>query len=149
MIKRTHLAIGLASALYFLPLVNNKLIFIPIVLIASLLPDIDSGFSQLGKKKIFRPVQVVFTHRGPLHSYTFCILFSLIFAFIYPIFALPFFLGYSFHLFADSFTVNGIRPFWPFKVQSSGVARTGGVVDRTLFLVFILIDIVLFVLLFV
>ncbi len=149
MIKRTHLVIGLAIALYFLPLVKHKFLFIPIVLAASILPDIDSGFSQIGRKKIFRPVQMVFTHRGPLHSYTVCVFFSLIFAFIYPVFALPFFLGYSFHLFLDSFTINGIKPFWPFRYQSSGVARTGGMVDRFLFFGFLIIDIVLSLLLFV
>lgn len=149
MIKRTHLAIGLAAALYFLPFVNHKLLFIPVVLISSLLPDIDSSFSQLGKKNIFRPVQMVFTHRGPLHSYTLCIFFSLLFAFFYPIFALPFFLGYSFHLFADSFTINGIKPFWPFRFQSSGVVRTGGLIDGWIFIVFILVDVLFFLLLFI
>ena len=149
MIKKTHLVIGLAIALYFLPFVRNKLLFIPVVLISSLLPDVDSGFSAVGRKKLFRPVQMVFTHRGPLHSYTICILISLIFAFFYPILALPFFLGYSFHLFADSFTVNGIKPFWPFKIESTGVARTGGMIDRWLFLVFVIVDILLFALLFV
>ncbi|MDO8508663.1 MAG: metal-dependent hydrolase [Nanoarchaeota archaeon] len=149
MIKRTHLVIGLAAGLHFLPFVKHKFIFIPIILIASLMPDIDSGFSQLGKKKIFRPVQLVLTHRGPLHSYTIGVLFSLILALFFPILALPFFLGYFFHLFADSFTVNGIKPFWPLKFQSSGVVRTGGLIDRWIFFIFALIDIVLFVLLFV
>ncbi len=149
MIKRTHLVIGLAIALYFLPLVNHKILFIPIILISSLMPDIDSAFSQVGRKKIFRPVQMVFTHRGPLHSYTAAAFFSLVFAFFYPIFALPFFLGYSFHLFADSFTINGIKPFWPFRFQSSGVVRTGGMIDRTIFLIFVMVDIILFILLFV
>ncbi len=144
MIKRTHLAIGTALTLYFLPFVKYKAFFIPIVIISSLLPDIDTIRSHLGKKKIFRPVQAFLTHRGPMHSYTICILISLIFAFFFPIFALPFFLGYSFHLFADSFTVNGIRPFWPFKFSTSGVIKTGSMLDKTIFFVFLIIDIFLF-----
>lgn len=143
------MAVGLAIALYFLPFANHKLLFIPVILISSLLPDIDSAFSVIGRKKIFRPVQMVLTHRGPLHSYTVCILISLLFAFLYPIFALPFFLGYSFHLFLDSFTINGIKPFWPLKYQSSGVVKTGGIIDTWIFLIFIIIDILLFLLIFI
>lgn len=149
MIKRTHLAIGLATGLYFLPLVKYKLWFVPIILLASLLPDVDHSFSQLGKRRIFRPLQLFMKHRGPLHSYTLCVLFSLILAFFFPKVALPFFLGYSFHLFGDSFTVNGIKPFWPWKFESSGVVRSGGVIDRTLFWTFLTIDVFLFVMLFV
>lgn len=149
MIKRTHLALGLAVSLYFLPFVNNKLLFIPVVILSSLLPNLDSGLSKLGKRKMFKSVEAVFTHRGPLHSYTLCILLCLIVAFIYPIFSLPFFLGYSFHLFIDSFTVNGIRPFWPLKFQSSGLARNGGLMDRWLFIIFLISSAVLFLLLFV
>jgi membrane-bound metal-dependent hydrolase YbcI (DUF457 family) len=148
MLRRTHIAIGLAIGLYFLPFINHKLLFIPIILIASVLPDIDSISSHIGKRKIFRPLQAIFVHRGPLHSYTFCVGFSFVFAFIYPVVALPFFLGYSFHLFADSFTRRGLRPFWPLKFVSSGVVRTGRIVDRTIFYTMVIIDLFLFILLF-
>ena len=148
MLERTHIVIRLALGLYFLPFVSHKLLFIPIVLASSVLPDIDSLSSQVGRKMIFRPVQVFLKHRGVLHSYTFCIFVSLIFALLYPIFALPFFLGYSFHLLADSFSVNGIRPFWPLKFQSSGVVKTGEVVDKAIFYVFVMFSIIMIVLLF-
>ncbi len=140
MIWKTHFAIGFAAALYFSTRVNRPLIFIPIVLLASLLPDIDSGFSKLGKKPIFRPVQMASSHRGIFHSYTFCIAASIIIAFFYPVLALPFFLGYSFHLFADSFTPQGIRPFWPLKSTSSGLVAAGGRIDKTIFYIFVIID---------
>ena len=148
MIKRTHLAIGLTVALYFLPFVTHKALFIPIILIASVLPDIDTINSNIGKKKIFRPVQYFLKHRGPLHSYTVLIILSTLLAYFYPSFALPFFLGYSLHLFADSFTVGGIRPFWPFKFNTSGIVKTGGVVDKSLFYTFAIINVFLFILLF-
>lgn len=151
MIKRTHLAIGLALGLYFLPFVvdEHKLLFIPIVLLASLLPDIDSAHSSIGRKKVFRPVQLFLEHRGPLHSLSFLIMVSLVLMFFYPVPALPFFLGYSSHLLADSFTAGGIKPFWPLKFHTRGVVRTGGVVDRTIFTIFVIVDVFLFVLLFV
>jgi len=143
MLKRTHLAIGLAIGLYFLPYVNNQLLFIPIIIISSLLPDLDSANSYLGRKRFLRPLSMILKHRGILHTYTFCILISIILAMYYPIYALPFFLGYSFHLLADSFTTNGIRPFWPLKYVSTGVVNTGGKIDNALFYTFLIINAVL------
>lgn len=143
------MAIGIGIALYFLPHVEHKLIFIPIVILASLLPDIDSMSSSMGSMNLFRPVQMMVNHRGFFHSYTFCIAVTLILTFFYPISALPFFLGYSFHLLADSFTVNGIKPFPPFKAESKGMIRTGSKVEQGILFVFVMIDVVLFVQLFI
>ncbi len=149
MIKRTHLAIGLGLALLFLPHVNNKLIFLPVVLICALLPDIDSPDSYFGHNRLWRPLQFVVKHRGIFHSLTLCILISLGFAFMLPVLALPFFLGYSSHLFADAFTKEGITPFWPWKRTSNGLLMTGGRTEYGLFLGFIIADIFLFIRLFV
>lgn len=149
MLRKTHLAIGLAVGLHLFPIVNNKLIFLPVLIIASLLPDIDSKLSSLGNFKPFRVLQAASSHRGILHSYTLCIAISLVFAFFYPIVAFPFFLGYSFHLLADSFTVQGIRPFWPFKVVSAGKVTTGGRTEDIIFWIFAIIDVFLVVFLFV
>ena len=143
MIWKTHLAIGLAVALYFANHSSKPLIFIPVVLIASFFPDIDSGFSYIGRRAIFKPVQLVVSHRGIIHSYTACIALSLLIAFFYPVLALPFFLGYSFHLFADSFTSQGIKPFWPLKAVSKGAVTTGGKIDKAIFYTFVLVDFVL------
>lgn len=148
MMKRTHLIIALAFALLFLPNVNYKLIFFPIVLICALLPDIDSPHSQYGNQWFSKPLQFVSKHRGILHSLTFCILFSLVLAFILPILALPFFLGYSSHLVSDSFTQEGITPFWPSKKTSNGIVRTGGKIEKGVFLVFLAVDALLFLRLF-
>src|SRR5947207_802327 len=108
MLRRTHLVIGLAIALHFVSHVTNQFLFIFIVLLSTVLPDIDSGFSALGRNWFAKPVQIMTSHRGYLHSYTFAVFASIIISLIYPVAALPFFLGYSFHLLADSFTVLGI-----------------------------------------
>jgi inner membrane protein len=149
MIKRTHLLIALGIALLFLPHVKNKILFIPVLLIAALLPDIDSPSSFLGKYKIFRPMQMAVKHRGIFHSLTLCFGFSLAFAFIEPVLALPFFLGYSSHLFADSFTEEGTMPFWPWKKTANGAIRTGGHTETIVLYVFIVVDAILFARLFV
>ena len=141
--------IALALALLFLPHVNYKLIFFPVVLICALLPDVDSPGSYFGHSKIFRPMQFMVRHRGIFHSFSFCILIALIFALFVPILALPFFLGYASHLFADSFTQEGIMPFWPWKRTSNGVLRTGGKIESWIFMGFIVFDIALFLRLFI
>ncbi len=142
---RTHLAIGIALVLLILPGVTHKVIFISAVLVASLLPDVDSGFSTFGKRALFRPVQVFVKHRGIMHSLTFAIVFSVVFAFYYPVLALPFFLGYAGHIFADSFTTEGVVPFWPFKKAVVGGFRTGGRVEDTIFIVLIIVDALLLI----
>lgn len=122
---KTHLLIGIFAALYFAPFVENKIIFFPIVLIASLIPDIDTIIPVREGSKAAKFFNSRF-YQNFMHSYTFCILISLIIALIYPIAAFPFFLGYSFHLLFDSLTITGTTPFWPLKVKSKGPIRLGG-----------------------
>jgi inner membrane protein len=148
MMLKTHLAISVMILLLFLPHVNHRLIFIPVLLFVTIIPDLDSYSSALGKHWIFRPIQLFLSHRGLIHSFTICFILSLAFAFYFPIIALPFFLGYSSHIFADSFTVDGIKPFWPMKYETKGLIRTGGSVEQGLFFVFIFISIILFMGLF-
>ena len=149
MMKRTHLAAGLAFTLLFLPHVNNKVIFFFITLLGSLIPDIDSPTSYLGHHWVFRPLQWLSKHRGVMHSFTAGLIIAIAFSFYAPIMALPFFLGYSSHLVADSFTVEGITPFWPWGKVSEGVIRTGGRHEKPVFITFLIIDAVLFLRLFV
>jgi inner membrane protein len=149
MIKRTHIVIALALALLFLPHVNYKLIFFPVVLVCALLPDIDSPNSFLGSIKIFKPLQFAVKHRGIFHSFTLCILVALALAFFAPLLALPFFLGYSSHLIADSFTEEGIMPFWPWKRTTNGPVRTGGRREWFIFIGFIVLDVLFFIGLFI
>ncbi len=143
MLLRTHLAIGIAVALYFMPFVNEPWTFVIITIFASLLPDADSAFSHIGRKKVFKPIQLMTSHRGILHTYTFAVIISVLLGFFWPIVALPFFLGWSFHLLADSFTKLGIKPFWPLKAKSTGMVRTGGAIDKAIFITFLIIDVIL------
>lgn len=149
MIKRTHLAIALAPILLLLPQVNSKIVFVSVALVAALLPDIDSPDSYLGHNRLWRPLQFFVKHRGIIHSMTLCIAVSVLFSFVLPVLALPFFLGYSVHLFADCFTQEGTTPFWPWKRTCSGSLKTGGTFENGLFIGFAIADIFLFVRLFV
>lgn len=150
MLNRTHLAVGLAMALYFLPHMNDKILFVPIVLIASVLPNLGLIISSRKGVKIKRPLGRT-TYLGKVvNSYTFCMVITLAIALLYPVLAFPFFLGYSMHLFLDAFTPDGIVPFWPFiKKESKGSIGTGGKIDNAIFVIMILVDVGLFVKLFV
>jgi len=145
MLIKTHLAITLFLALLFVPFVSYPLLFLAVALIATYLPDIDSKNSKIGNHFILRPFQWFAEHRGFVHSFTFLILITIGLVLFLPLFALPLFLGYSSHLIADSFTLEGIKPFYPIKKTSSGSILTGSIFETNVFIVFILVDIFLIV----
>jgi len=145
MLLRTHLALAVLAIVLFVSLVSNPPLFIFVALIATMLPDIDTGFSTLGKQKKFRFLQFFVRHRGVIHSFTLCIVISIILAFFWPVASFGFFLGYGLHLFMDSFTAEGIIPFWPYKKKSAWHFKTGSLLETSLFLVFVLLDIIVVV----
>ena len=145
MLLRTHVAIAVLAILLFLPHISGgfgKMIFAVVAVVACLMPDIDTMHSSVGKFKLFRIFQFFIRHRGIFHSFTFCIAVSLVFAFFIPSLALPFFLGYSLHLFGDAFTQEGIMPFWPLRKRAEWKLRTGSLIETNLFLTFILLDLI-------
>jgi len=144
MLLKTHMAFAVFLMVLFFEHVNSPWIFIGMVLIATILPDIDTGFSSYGRHFIFKPLQWLTKHRGVIHSFTFAVLVSIILAVFYPVLSLGFFVGYSVHLIVDSFTRDGIQPFWPLKKRSSGFITSGGKIEETLFFTLILLDVVLF-----
>jgi inner membrane protein len=129
--------------------VNNKLIFVGMVLFATILPDLDSGFSTIGRKWYSKPLQLFVKHRGIIHSLTTAVVLSVLLAIFIPVTSLGFFIGYSVHIIADSFTKEGVQPFWPFKAKSKGFVRTGGKLEDSIFLTMIFINLILFLVVFV
>ncbi len=143
MLLRTHLLITLCFALLFMPFVAYPFLFLGIALVATYIPDIDLKY-PVGKKRFFlRPLQWMVSHRGFLHSFVFMLLITLGFVLFFPFVALPFFLGYASHLMADSFTVKGIRPFYPFSYSCLGRIKTGGISETNVLIFFILADLFL------
>jgi len=145
MLTRTHIAISLFFILILINGISNQLDFVLITLIATLLPDIDTKFSKLGKKIFFRPIQFLVEHRGLFHSIIFLILIMLPFILFFPNLAFGFFLGYGLHLIADSLTIHGIQPFYPFKskLKIRGFIRTGGILELSLFIILTVINVIL------
>ena len=140
MMYYTHFVISLFFIILFFPNVEFKLSFVLVTLIATFIPDIDTMHSNVGKHKIFRFFQFFSKHRGMIHSFTFLIAVSILLALFFPIIVFPFFLGYSLHLLADSFTKEGITPFWPYNKKSSWRIKTGGVTETSIFVFFIFLN---------
>ena len=148
MLLRTHLAFAFLVIILFVRHVNNQWIFIAMVLIATVLPDLDTGFSSWGSHWIFRPLQFFVKHRGVVHSLTTATLLSILLAVLWPIVSLGFFVGYSVHIVLDSFTREGVQPFWPLKTKSYGFISSGGRVEDSIFVFLILVDVALIILAF-
>jgi len=143
MMLKTHYIIVLFFILLFLPAVEHKLIFVVVALFATQLPDIDSRYSRIGRRRIARVLQWFTRHRGMIHSFTFLISVTIVLILIYPVLGFGFFLGYGLHLLADSFTVEGIKPFYPSRVKSAGNVRTGGKSEVVVLILFIILDVFL------
>ncbi len=144
MLTRTHVTICLFFVLLFLPLVESKVSFVFISFFATLFPDIDSSFSKIGKKKLFRPLQFFVSHRGFLHSFIFLGLVLLPLYLFESSFLFPFFMGYSIHLLSDALTIRGIRPFYPYGKRFSGFIKTGERMEVLFFIIFLMGSLVLF-----
>ena len=145
MLLKTHVAITIFGILVLLNSVNNKIVFAIVALIATFIPDIDSRYSTLGKKKINRILQFFTKHRGITHSFVFLILITIGILLFSNVVALGIFLGWSLHLFADSFTRDGIKLFYPFfpKLKGSGKISTGGKTEILIFVLFVIFDVAL------
>jgi len=141
MLQRTHLAITIFFILAFISIVEHKLVFVLVALFATFLPDLDSRYSKLGHRKIARILQFFTKHRGMIHSFTFLLSVTILLILVLPVVALGFFLGYGLHLFADAFTPEGIKSFYPWKRKSTGGIKTGGRIEIIVFVVFLILDI--------
>ena len=136
---RTHLAFSFLISLLIINSfdVQNKIIFIVIMLITSALPDIDSYKSKLGKK--IKPVSFLINiflgHRGIFHSLFLLILISMVIAIINIEIAVAFFIGYLSHLVLDSLTPEGVMFFYPFSNRrTKGFIRTGSLFENIFFI---------------
>lgn len=135
MMFKTHLALGLIAALtsikYFNP--DSWAVFGTVLVIASLIPDIDIQNSIVGRR--FWPassiINLMLGHRGLMHT-IFPPLVAALLLFItgYNLLGIAFMIGYMTHLLADAVTIQGIMLFFPLsKIKASGPIRTGGVLE--------------------
>ena len=113
----THVAFSILILNIFFSLINIKIsITIYIVnIIASIIPDADySGSIVCRIFPPFKKLQRLVGHRGLTHSFFFLVPLTVLIYFFTNIYVvIAFFLGYSSHLFGDTFTKSGVRLFYP------------------------------------
>jgi len=140
MLAKTHILFVLFIVLAFFSKVENFFIFLIVALFSSILPDIDTPFSKIGKFKLSRILNFFTKHRGIIHSLIFMMFLSILFLFFVNDIWLAFTLGYFSHLVLDSFTIQGVRLFYPFKLKVKGFVRTNGLIETFLFILLIFVN---------
>jgi len=111
---------------------GNEFIFFGLVLLGSLLPDIDEENSKISKWFwiIGKIVGKIFSHRGFIHSiFFFLILGFLIAHFFGDYYAYAILLGYTAHLVGDAISVQGVKIFHPFQFKIRGPMRVGSTME--------------------
>ena len=137
MILRTHLAFAFLVGLLFLKYSSgNKILFMFLVLLSSVISDVDHPRSKIGSKLILisKPFNFLFGHRKLFHSILLIVILSLGFWWFFGNFWIAVFIGYMSHVLLDMFTRNGVEIFYPFKkINLKGFIYTGGRLEKILF----------------
>ena len=131
MLFHTHLLLGVLFYLLFARFFSggNQIIFFLLVMLGSLLPDIDESNSKINQWfGAGGKIASLFTHhRGVFHSLIFTVFLFLLVSFLtqnYYAYALV--LGYLSHLVGDALTPMGVQIFYPFsKFKLRGPIKTG------------------------
>jgi len=147
MMQKTHLAIAFCLIILVMPYIDNKISFFLLALFFSIIPDIDTSNSRVGKNIFLRPFQFFTKHRGMLHSITFALFLAVLLFMFLPSLAFSVLFGYSIHLILDGLTLEGIKPFWPFDIKIRGFIRTNSFLEQASFFIFVLVDVILIIVL--
>ena len=145
MMYYTHLAFGFLVSLLAIDFfdIKNKLLFILIVLLFSIFPDIDERKSKIGKKYKFasRIINFLFSHRGFFHSIYIPLILYAGFYYINIEIGIAVLVGYFSHLFMDAITKHGIRPLYPIVNRKiNGFIRTNSLLEKILFVIILFFD---------
>jgi membrane-bound metal-dependent hydrolase YbcI (DUF457 family) len=90
---------------------------IPLLLVLSILPDIDIIFERIFQLEL---------HRGPTHSIIVAILIFIPFFLVYRQRTLPYFLAFASHALVGDFLIGGqIQLLWPFSTAQYGLHELG------------------------
>jgi len=142
MMYYTHLAFGFLVSLLSIEFfsIQNKIIFVLIIMFFSIFPDIDERKSKIGRKNktLSTIINFMFGHRGFFHSIYIPLFLYFIFYYISNEIGLAILVGYFSHLFMDGLTKNGIRPLYPIiNKKINGPIKTNSILEKILFLVII------------
>ena len=138
MLFATHILMGIVAFLALKFVFNSEQIIVTflLVILGSVLPDIDEPHSKISKASgpLGTVLAFFFKHRGILHSiFVYCLLWGVVWYFWSFAYGLALFVGYCSHILMDSLTKGGIRPFLPFSgVVVRGPIRVGTLGERVL-----------------
>jgi len=142
MLIKTHLVFAVLAYLFLFEYIDNKVVFLLALLVATVFVDIDSRNSRIGKHWYLRPLQWIVKHRGIFHTLLFAFGLSFLIYFFSHSAGLGFLLGYVLHLLLDCFTVSGVRLFSPFsRIKIGFFIKTGGLIEQILFVLALLFDV--------
>ena len=146
MLFHTHILLGIVIFLLIKDLFHggNEIIFFLLILLGSILPDIDERKSKINRWSGIIGVVIAFffKHRGLFHSLILHFgIFLLIYQFFNLYYAIALFMGYLAHIFGDGLTLMGVTIFYPFSdFKIKGPVRVGGFLESIFFVaVFFLI----------
>lgn len=147
MLGRTHLAIGILLALLLAPFIPipSLLVFVLLVAIGALLPDIDHESSTVNKIcPVTKIIPMFFKHRGFFHSiFPPAILLGLFWSFGELFAGLSLSLGYVSHLLSDSLTRMGVNFLYPLSLwRMQGPLETGRLTETIIFFVVLVLIVV-------
>ena len=145
MMARSHVVVGVATWVASAPALHLST-FDPVdlllVVIGSLLPDIDHPKSWVGQRT--RPVSTIIAatlgHRGITHSALAVIVMAALLshAGYHRGWISALVVGYLSHLAADMLTTRGLRLAWPLKnTWGFPICRTGSPAEATIVMVFV------------
>jgi len=145
MLFPTHILLGIILFLsvkdFFIG--GNVIIFFLLVLLGSILPDLDEPQSKINQwTGIFgKIITFFFKHRGVLHSlWMHIILFFVMWHYFSLYYAKALFLGYIAHIIGDMITPRGVQLWWPFSEwKIKGPVKVGGFFEWILFGIFFLL----------
>ena len=145
MLFATHILLGISLFLLFADFFNgsSQIIFLSLVMLGSILPDIDSSHSKINRWSGIIGIIITFfsKHRGLFHSLLFQgILFVVVSYFFSIKYAQALFLGYLAHVIGDGLTVKGLYLFYPFsQINIRGPIKVGGFIEKIIFLVLVIV----------
>ena len=149
MMGRTHMAFGLLAGILLFSFFSAKwFIFIPLVVLGSLLPDVDHENSKINRMlPITRWIPVFFKHRGFFHSIFPAIIIFAIFHYTnLDIVGIPLTIGYLSHLASDCLTRLGCNLLHPVSnLRIQGPVMTDGLMELLVLGLVLFLDILLLV----
>ncbi len=117
MLGRTHIAFGILCALLLLPFISvpSKILFVGLVALGALLPDVDHEKSKINRLcPVTRILPKLFKHRGFFHSLFPVIILGGIFWYFNENFVgMSLCFGYLTHLISDGCTRMGVNFLHP------------------------------------